>query len=134
MSQNIVMKARDKIYIGNEFEKTALVMGEVRSPRSIPLVRGSLSLKEALALARGIPYSGDEQHIQVIRTQTLCPKIFVLSMNYVLHEPNNRLLLIPGDVVYVTRTAITNWNLFILDIMPTLGLLYESNRIYRLAN
>src|SRR5258708_6516200 len=82
-----------RFYIGNAGEKTALVMGEVRTPRSIPLVTGTLSLREALALANGIPYTGDDRHIQIIRGQTLCPKIFVLSMKCVLHEPNSRLLL-----------------------------------------
>lgn len=133
MSQNLVMRAGDKIYIANGLEKTALVMGEVRAPRPIPLVSGSLSLREALALAGGIPYTGDERHIQVIRGDICCPKIFVLSMKRVVHENNHHLLLIPGDVVYVSQKPITKWNIFLSELAPTLNIVLTSQAIYNLT-
>lgn len=130
MSQNIVMRAGDKIYIANGFEKTALVMGEVRVPRPIPLVTGSISLREALALSGGIPYTGDERHIQIIRGEICNPKIFVLSMQRVLHESNHHLLLIPGDVVYVSQKPITQWNIFLSQLAPTLNTIVTAQAIY----
>ena len=133
MSQNLVMKAGDKIYIGNAFEKTAIVMGEVRRPRPIPLVTGSISLREALALSGGIPFTGDEKHIQIIRGGIQLPKIFVLSMRRVLHENNRRLLLIPGDVVYVSEKPITKWNVFLAQLTPTLTAVLTAQAIYSLT-
>lgn len=130
MSQNIVMRGGDKIYIANVLEKTALVMGEVRRPRPIPLVSGAISLREAIALAGGIPFTGDDSRIHVIRGEVCNPQIYILSMKHVLQENNNRLLLIPGDVVYVTEKPITSWNIFLTQLQPTVNLILSGQAIY----
>lgn len=123
LSDNVVMKPGDKIYIAHAMEKTALVMGEVRHPRPLPLLSGALPLREAIALAGGIPFTGDESHIYVIRGDICDPQIFVMGLDQVLQENRMRLLLIPGDVVYVTQKPITRWNIFLTELQPTLNLL-----------
>lgn len=133
MSQNIVMRAGDKIYIANSLEKTALVMGEVRHPRPIPLVTGSISLREAIAMSGGIPFTGDDRCIHVIRGEVCQPQIFVLSMKTILQENNNRLLLIPGDVVYVAEKPITSWNVFLTQLQPTINMILSGQAIYNLS-
>lgn len=130
MSQNIVMRPGDKIYIANALEKTALVMGEVRRPRPIPLITGSISLREAIALSGGIPFTGDDKHINIIRGDVVEPQIYVLSMDSVLQENNRRLLLIPGDVVYISEKPITRWNIFLTQLQPTLNLILSAQAIY----
>lgn len=120
MSQNIFVRPGDKLYIANALERSVLMMGELRLPRPIPVVTGSLSLKEALALSGGIPFTGDERHIHVIRGTEECPRIYSLSLNCILQESNKRLLLIPGDVVYVSQKPITKWNIFLMQLQPTL--------------
>lgn len=130
MSQNIVMRPGDKIYIGNTLQKTALVMGEVRRPSPIPLPTGTMSLREAIALSGGIPFTGDDRHIHIIRGDVCQPQIYVISMKNVLQENNNRLLLIPGDVVYVTEKPITRWNIFLQQLQPTLTFFTNAAVLY----
>ncbi|MCB1114551.1 MAG: hypothetical protein KDK62_07335 [Chlamydiia bacterium] len=130
MSQNVVMRSGDKIYIAHGLEKTALVMGEVRQPKPIPLVSGSTSLREAIALSGGIPFTGDERHIYVIRGDICQPQIYMLSMCQILQENNKRMLLIPGDVVYVSEKPITRWNHFLTQIQPTLTAVLSAQAIY----
>ena len=120
MSQNIVMKANDKLYIGKAVDSYALVMGEVRSPKPVPLPYGFMSLREILALANGIPFTGDKNHIQIIRGGLECPKIYMLSWKFMMYQPNDNLLVIPGDIIYVTQTPITEWNLLLAQIEPTM--------------
>jgi len=120
MTQNIVMRGGDKIYIGGLKDHVAMVMGEVGMPRPIPLPAGYISLKEALTLAGGIPFTGDKRHIQVIRGGIESPKIYSFSWKFIIHEPNKNILLIPGDVVYVSQTPITQWGLFIKQLEPTM--------------
>ena len=118
MRQNIVMRGDDKIYIASPGAATVMVMGEVGCQRTLPLPSGSIPLREALAEAGGIPYTGDKSYIQVIRGNIAKPKIYTLNWEHVIHLPNNSLLLIPGDIVYVAPKPITEWNRFISQLLP----------------
>ncbi len=119
MSQNIVMRGGDKIYIAEHHAATVMIMGEVGVERSVALPSGRISLREALAEARGIPYTGDKSCIFVIRGSIQRPKIYQLSWEHVLHLPNDSLLLMPGDIVYVASKPITEWNRFISQLLPS---------------
>lgn len=119
MSQNIVLRGGDKIYIAHPNESKAYVMGEVLMPKVIFLPSGSMPLAEALVTVGGIPFTGDRRAIQVIRGNLPQPKIYQLSWNHIVHLPNDSLLLMPGDTVYVTEKPITKWNRFISQVLPS---------------
>jgi polysaccharide export outer membrane protein len=121
MTQNIVMRGGDKIYIAEPAAASLMVMGEVSAERIIYLPYGSMSLRHALAQAGGIPYTGDKSYIQVIRGSICNPKIYSLSWGHVIHLPNESLLLMPGDIVYVAAKPITEWNRFISQLIPSIG-------------
>ncbi|MCH9625314.1 MAG: hypothetical protein S4CHLAM123_04850 [Chlamydiales bacterium] len=119
MSQNIVMRPQDKIFIANPMAATVTVLGEVGLAQIIPVPTGSISLREAIAAAGGIPFTGDKRCIQVIRGNILHPKIYRLSWNHITYLPNDSLLLMPGDTVYITEKPITKWNRFIEQLLPS---------------
>jgi polysaccharide biosynthesis/export protein len=121
MSQNIVMHAKDKVFIASSDDSRVMVMGEVNRPLAIPMTQGTMSLREAIVQAGGIPYTGNQNHIQVIRGSIVNPKIYTLHWKYIVHLPNSELLLIPGDVVYVSAKPITKWNRFINQLLPSFG-------------
>lgn len=133
MCQNIVMRGGDKIYIANPNDCTAMIMGEVRNPRPIQLPYGFMSLREAIVTAGGIPYTGDKNCIQVIRGNLQCPKIYVLSWNHIVHLPNDSLLLMPGDTVYISPKPITEWNRFIDQLLPSFGGVQAVYGVYRIT-
>ncbi len=120
MSQNVVMHGGDKLYIAETSASTLMVMGEVRQERVIDVPNGSLPLRSALAMAGGIPFTGDKRVIQVIRGNILRPKVYTLNWKHVMRLSSSSMLLIPGDIVYVAATPITEWNRFIQQIFPTL--------------
>lgn len=119
MSQNIVMRGGDKIYIADSAASTVMMMGEVGQRGLINLPSGFLPLREALARAGGIPFTGDKAYIQVIRGNILRPKIYTLNWKHVIHLPTESMLLMPGDIVYVAATPITEWNRFISQLFPS---------------
>ena len=84
MCQNIVMRGGDKIFIANKADSNVMVMGEVNIPRPVHLPYGFMSLREALVHAGGIPFTGDKKHIQVIRGNLQCPKIYVLAWEHIV--------------------------------------------------
>ena len=119
MTQNIVMQGGDKIYIAEPSAASLMVMGEVGRERAIALPNGFMSLRQALAESGGIPYTGDKSYIQIIRGSICRPKIYTLSWEHVIHLPNDSLLLMPGDIVYVAAKPITEWNRFISQLLPS---------------
>jgi polysaccharide export outer membrane protein len=121
MRQNIVMRGGDKIYIAEPQAASLMVMGEVGCERVLNLPAGSLSLRHALAACGGIPFTGDKSYIQVIRGNICKPKIYTLNWSHVIHLPNDSLLLMPGDIVYVAPKPITEWNRFISQLLPIFG-------------
>lgn len=119
MSQNVVMQGGDKIYIAEPSAATVMVMGEVGVERVVNVLHGFISLREALAEAHGIPYTGDKSYIQIIRGNIVRPKIYTLSWEHVIHLSNDSLLLMPGDIIYVAAKPITEWNRFISQLLPS---------------
>ncbi len=133
MCQNIVMKGGDKVFIASPADSSVVLMGEVRSPRAVSLSYGFISLREALVAAGGIPFTGDRRHIQIIRGNLPCPKIYVLAWEHIIHLPNESLLLMPGDTVYVSETPITQWNRFIEQLLPSFNGVRTAYDTYRIG-
>ncbi|MCF7806425.1 MAG: polysaccharide biosynthesis/export family protein [Simkaniaceae bacterium] len=119
MQQNVVMRGGDKIYIAGPECSNVYVMGEVKREGAFPMINNAMPLREALALAGGISFTGDKAYIQVIRGNLTRPKIYTLTWNHIIHLPTNSMLLIPGDIVYVAASPITQWNRFINQLFPS---------------
>ena len=119
MSQNIVMRGSDKIYIADPSASTLMVLGEVGKEKLVDVPNGFMTIRQAIAEAHGIPYTGNKSYIQVIRGNILHPKIYTLNWDHVIHLPSDSMLLIPGDIVYVAATPITEWNRFMSQLLPT---------------
>ena len=131
MSQNVVLHGGDKIYIADPSASMVMIMGEVYAPRPVPAPYGSISLREALVSAGGIPFTGNKNCIQVIRGSLVNPKIYLLSWEHIIHLPNESLLLIPGDTVYVAEKPITEWNRFISQLFPSFQGFQLSRDVYQ---
>lgn len=131
MCQNIVMRGGDKIFIADPSDAKVMVMGEVLLPKPVNLPYGTMSLREAIVQAGGIPFTGNRNCIQVIRGGIVTPKIYVLQWEEIIHLPNDSLLLMPGDTVYVSETPITQWNRFISQLVPSLSGVQTSSEVLR---
>ena len=128
MSQNISMQDGDKIYIADASSSTVMMLGELNQKGLIQLPGGTISLREAIAKAGGIPFTGDKAYIQVIRGSVAKPKIYTLHWKHILELPADSMLLIPGDIVYVAATPITEWNRFVSQLFPSFSALDWFNK------
>jgi polysaccharide biosynthesis/export protein len=120
MSQNIVMREGDKIYIAEPSASLIMVLGEVGKQGVVQLPRGFMPLGQALAEAGGLPFTADRSYIQVIRGSLSHPKIYTLHWKHIVRLRAESLLLMPGDIVYVAATPIAEWNRFVSQVLPTL--------------
>lgn len=119
MNQNVVMRGGDKVYIADPSASTLMVLGEVRKERVIDVPDGFMTLRKAIGEAGGILASGDKAYIQIIRGNILHPKIYTLHWEHVVRLPNDSMLLIPGDIVYIAARPLSEWNRFVNDLLPT---------------
>lgn len=132
LSQNIVMRGGDKIFIASPSDAQVMLMGEVGYPQPLDLPKGTMSLRKALVKAQGIPFTGNKRHIQVIRGNLKQPKIYLLNWEHIVHLPNESLLLMPGDTIYVSEKPITQWNRFISQLLPSATGLQTGYAAYRI--
>lgn len=118
---NILMHGGDQIFIADGGSESVMVTGEVSQPGLIEVPNGGISLREALAQAGGISFTGSRNHLQVIRGNLVPPKVYSISWERMLSASNERLLLMPGDVVVVSAKPVTQWNRLINDLQPSLN-------------
>jgi len=123
MKHNLVMKGGDRIFIAPSNEAKVYVLGEVFAPKTLSVPYGTMPVTEAIVSAGGVRPSGDLCHIFVIRGDLACPKIYDITWEHVLCLPQKSLLLMPGDMVYVSKRPISRWNEFMSDILPTLSVI-----------
>ncbi|MBN2479961.1 MAG: polysaccharide biosynthesis/export family protein [Parachlamydiales bacterium] len=131
MSQNIVMKKNDKIYIADQSEAKLLILGEVQKQSLLDLPNGYISIKEAIAQVGGLTQNSDISCIQVIRAGCKNPKIYQLDFKQILTLPNRAILLVPGDIVYISSTPISDWNKFISQILPSYNLFDSTYKVLK---
>lgn len=131
-AQNIVMQGGDQIFIAQASDAAVMITGEVPKPTVIPTPYGFISLREAIAIAGGIPFTGNQGCIGVIRGDFIRPKIYCLNWQDLNHVSNHSLLLMPGDVVVLSEKPITQWNRFINQVQPSTGAMQTSYDIYQL--
>ena len=120
MTQNVVLRNGDMIYVADAADTSLYVLGEVGRECALAIPNGFMSLRTALAEAGGIPYTGDKAYIQVLRGNVLHPKVYTLHWQHIIRLPTESLLLMPGDIVYVAARPLKSWNRCITQILPTL--------------
>ncbi len=118
MSQNIVMQGGDTIYLADESSASLIVVGEGGFQKEIFLSKGSMPMRKALGLAGDLPYLNDNPVIQVVRASMRKPKVYTLNWEHINLLPDESLLVMEGDVVYVASTLDSKWHRFVSGFLP----------------
>ena len=105
MSQNVVMRGGDKVYIADPSASTLMVLGEVCKERVVDVPDGFMTLRKAIGEAGGILPSGDRSYIQVIRGNILHPKIYTLKWEHVVRLPSDSSVAYPWRYCVCRRRA-----------------------------
>jgi polysaccharide export outer membrane protein len=125
-SQNLMLKHGDIVNILDRSQQKVFVMGEVRTPKSVEIVNGELTLAGALGEVGGVnQLSANSGAIYVIRgTDKDQPRIYHLDARYatglLLAE---RFDLQAQDVVFVDTAAISQWNRVISQLLPSISII-----------
>ena len=128
LSQNWLVKNGDVINVGDRSRNKVFVIGEVRQPQSRLMVKGRMTLAEALNETGGMEASvANVSKIYVIRGDYESPNVYRLDAS----SPDALLLatqfqLNPRDVVFVATYGLAQWNRVITQIMPTIQSLWTT--------
>ncbi len=118
--QNILMEDGDIVYVPNINEKKFYVVGEVASPKVV-YFRDPVDLIEAIAQAGGFTPVATRTQVVVVRGDVKNPQIYEINaLDMLKGKSLERFILQKGDIVYVPRWAIANWNIFVNQILPTI--------------
>lgn len=119
LRQNIWLKSGDTIYLPDAKNQNVFVFGAVKSPGQYP-VSGQLTLPQALTLA-GFGDLTHSSQIRIIRSDSnLRGELIVVDISKIMKGEAPPFLLADGDVVYVPRSFIGDWNAALTEILPTL--------------
>ncbi|CAN7649659.1 polysaccharide biosynthesis/export family protein [Trinickia sp. LjRoot230] len=134
VSQNVLLQDGDIINVPDRSDSRVFVMGEVKNPTTVQLIRGSLTIADSLTTAGGIlDTDANPRQIYVIRgmrTRPNSPEIYRLDMT----QPDALLLstqfpLQPFDVVYVGTSAAVQFNRLLQQVLPTLQTLFFTKQL-----
>jgi len=135
-SQNVMLQDGDIINIPDRSDSRVFVLGEVKTPTQTNMIRGKLTIADALTQANGIlDTDANPRQIFVMRgmkDNPTQPEIFRLDMT----QPNAIMLssqfqLKPLDVVYVGTAASTTFNRLLQQVLPTIQTVFFMKQITR---
>ncbi len=145
LSQNWLLTDGDVLNVPDRNRNKVFVIGEVRRPGARVMVKGRMTLAEALndtppaGSGDGIdPVAGNPAQIYVIRGRYERPTIYKLDAS----SPDAMLLAVqfplrPRDVVFVSTYELARWNRVISQILPTIQAIWQTfditNRSYLLV-
>ncbi|SDD48840.1 polysaccharide biosynthesis/export family protein [Paraburkholderia lycopersici] len=135
-SQDVMLQDGDVINIPDRSDSRIFVMGEVKTPMQTGLIRGNLTIADALTQAGGIlDTDANPRQIFVMRgmkDNPTQPEIYRLDMT----KPDAIMLssqfqLKPLDVVYVGTAASTTFNRVLQQVLPTIQTVFYLKQITR---
>jgi len=122
-NQNVWLHGGDTIYVPDDKNQNVFVFGAVLKPGPVVMPNGSLTLSQALAAANLNDVRGHTGYIRIIRSYTpVRGELLVVDLDAILRGEALPFPLTKGDVIYVPRSRIGNWNEAISEILPSLQL------------
>ncbi len=126
LRQNVQLRAGDTIYVPGSEEQRVYVFGAVGKPGPVPLINGRLNLLQAVSSAnlgysanRGEPYDGE--HVRIIRSLTPTHgQLMVVDLSRMIDGYAMPIPLMDGDIVFIPKTPVGNWNEAMNQLLPTL--------------
>jgi polysaccharide biosynthesis/export protein len=130
LGQNILLQDNDVIYVPSSQDNKIFVLGEVRRPGLVRFAE-PIDVVEAISEAGDFEITANRSQVVVVRGAPHQPKVYAINALKMLRgDTAERFFLDRRDIVYVPRTAIANWNVFISQILPTLTAINIGSETY----
>jgi polysaccharide export outer membrane protein len=118
---NVWLKSGDTIYIPDNKNRLVFVFGAVKKGGPVAIPPGGLTLPQAIATAELRDTGHDFRYIRIIRSlSTTRGELMVIDFDKILRGEAMPLILQQGDIVFVPKSGLGNWNDAINEILPSL--------------
>ena len=130
-TQNLTLQHGDIVNVLDRSQQKVFLMGEIRTPGSVEIINGHLTLAAAIGEAGGVSQtSANSGGIYIIRgTDRDKPEIFHLDARYatgmLLAE---RFDMQAQDVVFVDTAAVSQWNRVVTQLLPSFNIVGTVDR------
>jgi polysaccharide export outer membrane protein len=120
LSQNVLMEDGDVVYVPDIRDNRFFVLGEVFKPGVVSYTE-PMDVVEAVAQAGGFLITAQRGQVVVVRGGIQSPQIYqVNALGMLEGRFGERFILQRRDIVYVPRTPIADWNVFVTQLLPTI--------------
>ncbi len=128
VSQNWLIQGGDVLHVPDRSRNKVFVVGEVRLPQSLQMVKGRMMLAEALSSSGWLdPLAANPAQIFVLRGTYEAPQVYRLDASHAdAMLLAARFRLRPRDVVFVATAGIARWDRSLAQIMPTVQTIWQS--------
>jgi len=117
---NIRIRKGDYVFIAQRMEASVVICGEVANPHK-RLYEPDMGLIETLTVA-GWMRETHWKHVIIMRDGLSNPKLYKVDVDGILAGKCRNVRLKAGDVVYVPKDNISEYNVFVKKLMPTVQL------------
>jgi len=120
LRQNVWLKGGDTIFVPDKTNTNVFVFGAVKTPGPVPVGNSLITLPQALTAA-GFGDLSYDSRVRIIRSLSLSrAELLVVDVDKVMRGESLPFVLNDGDIIYVPRGPIGNWNHAIGEILPSL--------------
>lgn len=120
-SQNIWLHPGDAIYLPDNSVEQVFIFGAVNKAGQVSMINGQLSLAQAIAASTPLSTGYDFTNVRIIRS--LSPtrgELLVIDFDRIMRGQAPPFMLVNGDIIYLPRTRLGDWNDAIREILPSL--------------
>ena len=114
---NLRVRKGDYVFIAQRMEASVIICGEVKTPHK-RLYEPGMGLLETLTAA-GWLTEMHWKHVIIIRDGFANPKLYKVNIDGILAGKCRNVPLKAGDVVYVPKDDLSEYNVFVKKLLPT---------------
>jgi polysaccharide biosynthesis/export protein len=119
--QNVWLKPGDTLYIPNNANRQVFVFGAVKKAGPMPIPQGGLLLSQAIASAELRDTGYDLNFVRIIRSHSATRgELMVVDFEKIMRGEALPMELKNGDIIYVPKSSLGDWNDAINEILPSL--------------
>lgn len=114
---NVRIRKGDYIFVAQRTESSVIICGEVKSPHK-RLYEPGMGLLETLTAAGWLTET-HWKHVIIIRDGLANPRLYKVNVDGILAGKCRNVPLKAGDIVYVPKDDLSEYNVFVKKLLPT---------------